>query len=118
MDTNFLISNLVLIESIQAWHSKYKHVIVIPWAVIQERTPSLDNIDVVDGLKTKPDKVHGKSIGVLAREAIRWAQDSLAGQGNGSVRGQKRGETVDEGAIRDDSILACCMYFSPLPLTS
>ena len=38
VDTNFLLLDLTLIQSIQAWHSKYKHVIVIPWTVIEECT--------------------------------------------------------------------------------
>ena len=37
VDTNFLLSNLTLVQSLQAWHSKFKHVILIPWTVIQER---------------------------------------------------------------------------------
>ena len=40
VDTNFLVSDLTLVQSVQAWHSKFKHVIVIPWTVIQERTSS------------------------------------------------------------------------------
>ena len=37
LDTNFLLSNLTLVQSVQAWHSKYRHVILIPWTVIEER---------------------------------------------------------------------------------
>ena|SRR5271163_1831151 len=37
VDTNFLLSDLTLVMSVQAWHSKYKHVIIIPWTVIEER---------------------------------------------------------------------------------
>ena len=37
VDTNFLITDLTLIQSVQAWHSKFSHVIVIPWIVMQER---------------------------------------------------------------------------------
>jgi len=36
IDTNFLLSHLTLIQSIQAWHSKYRHAIVLPWIVIEE----------------------------------------------------------------------------------
>ena len=39
VDTNFLLSDLTLVLSVQAWHSKYKHVIIIPWTVIEERMP-------------------------------------------------------------------------------
>jgi PIN domain len=61
----------------------------------------------VDGLKNSKSKDNGKAVGVLARQAIRWAQESLQ---ENSVRGQKREETIDKGSIGDDSILACCMY--------
>jgi PIN domain len=40
VDTNFLISDLTLVQSVQAWHSKFKHIILIPWTVIEERTSS------------------------------------------------------------------------------
>jgi hypothetical protein len=66
----------------------------------------------VDGLKNSnrsEDKVLGKSVGVLAREAIRWAQESLR-TSNGSVMGQKKTGNFDEAG--DDAILSCCMYVS------
>lgn len=109
VDTNFLVSDLTIVQSVQAWHSKFKHVIVIPWTVIQERTSSqLKSLTAVDGLKNSKRTQKGKSIGGLAREAIRWAQDSLHSN-NGSVVGQKKNETTDANALDDDAILACCM---------
>jgi hypothetical protein len=67
----------------------------------------------VDGLKSsrrKDAKVKGKSIGELAREAIRWAHDGLQSD-NGSVVGQKKDEIDKEDATGDDAILACCLYY-------
>ena len=37
VDTNFVLRDLTLVQSVQAWHSKFRHVIVIPWTVMQER---------------------------------------------------------------------------------
>jgi hypothetical protein len=37
VDTNFLLRDLTLVQSVQAWHTKFRHVIVIPWTVMQER---------------------------------------------------------------------------------
>jgi hypothetical protein len=82
---------------------------VIPWTVIQERTSSqLKRLTTVDGLKNSKRTQKGKLIGGLAREAIRWAQDSLHSN-NGSVVGQKKDQTTDANALDDDAILACCM---------
>ena len=67
----------------------------------------------VDGLKSSKQteaKGNGKLIGVLAREAIRWAQESLRSK-DGGVRGQQKHEVTDELALADDAILTCCMYF-------
>ena len=112
VDTNFLISHLTLVESIQAWHSKYRHVIVLPWTVIEERTISclVRPIKIVDGLKSSTKKSDNgkKSIRILAREAIRWAQDALQSD-DGSVVGQAKHETTDIDASGDDAILACCL---------
>jgi hypothetical protein len=46
---------------------------------------------------------------MLARDAIRWAEESLRSH-HGGVIGQKRSETTDELAVADDAILACCLY--------
>lgn len=109
VDTNFLVSNLTLVQSVQAWHSKFQHVIVIPWTVIQERTFFyVITLTAVDGLKNSKRTQGGKSISGLAREAIRWAQDSLHSN-NGSVVGQRKDETADDSAVDDDAILACSM---------
>jgi hypothetical protein len=66
----------------------------------------------VDGLKASKrinNGSRGKPIGVLAREAIRWAQDALR-SGHSGVIGQRRNETTDDAAIGDDAILAYCLY--------
>ena len=62
----------------------------------------------MDRLKQGTRINKGKSIGALAREAIRWAQDALRSESSG-VMGQKKDETTDSGADGDDAILACCM---------
>ena len=110
VDTNFLLSHLTLVQSVQAWHSRYKHCVVLPYIVIEERkSQSRIRLTVVDGLKGSTKKNHGKSIGTLAREAIRWAQEALQSDDH-SVIGQARTETVDPDATGDDAILACCLY--------
>jgi hypothetical protein len=38
LDTNVLLDDLTLIQSVHAWHSKFKHTIAIPSTVIGERT--------------------------------------------------------------------------------
>jgi predicted ribonuclease YlaK len=47
LDTNVLLDDLTLIQSIHAWHSKFKHTIAIPSTVIDERTPSLSPYQVL-----------------------------------------------------------------------
>ena len=40
---------------------------------------------------------------------MRWAQESFHSD-DGSVLGQRKEETVDELAVADNAILACCMF--------
>lgn len=65
----------------------------------------------MDVLKSSRQSTKGKSIGTLAREAIRWAQEALQ-LDNGSVIGEKNEEVTDKSATGDDAILACCLYCS------
>jgi len=48
VDTNILLDDLTLIQSVQAWHSKFQHVIAIPWTVIDERIPHPISLSQVD----------------------------------------------------------------------
>jgi hypothetical protein len=109
VDTNFLLLHLTLIESIQAWHSKYRHIILLPWVVIEECIILVDVLMIVDGLKGSLKKNNGKSVGTLAREAIRWAQDALQSD-NRSVVAQAKTETTEPDAKGDDAVLTCCLY--------
>ena len=65
----------------------------------------------VDGLKhsSRTDRIKGRSVGLLAREVMRWAHESF-GSDDGSLIGQREGETIDEYAVADNAILACSMY--------
>lgn len=66
----------------------------------------------MDGLKRSTQISDGAkrlSLGALAREAIRWAQDALRSEHSGVI-GQRKHETIDETATGDDSILAYCLY--------
>ena len=61
----------------------------------------------MDGLKKATHKQkNGKSVGVLAREAIRWVQESLNAD-DGSVIAENTARQVGTG---DDSILTYCLY--------
>jgi hypothetical protein len=77
--------------------------------VIEERIPKSSYLTIVDGLKNTNRTNKGKSVGLLAREAMRWTQESFHSD-DGSVLGQGKEETVDELAVADDAILACCMF--------
>ena len=62
----------------------------------------------VDGLKKATHRQKGKSVsvGVLAREANRWIQESLE-SGDGVIGETKREKVNVPG---DDAILAYCLY--------
>lgn len=101
VDTNFMLSQLNILEGLRKLAPEYGLKIVIPIAVFQE----------LDGLKTS-NKSDGRSasVGQLARWANDWIYNCLA-QRDPSVLGQKKDERLDTFAIKDDGILDCCLYF-------
>jgi rRNA-processing protein FCF1 len=104
VDTNFMISHLDIIDELAKLSSKYHHRIVIPFTVVRE----------LDGLKgsrrTADDLISGKTVGHLARWANDWIYRMLA-ERHSAVAVQKLREVTDKEAIKDDSILDCCIYF-------
>jgi PIN domain len=70
---------------------------------------SVSKRNLVDGLKKSTRINNGKSIGPLARKAIRWAEDALRSEGS-SVTGQKKDEMTNAEVDGDDAILECCLY--------
>ncbi|KAK9454476.1 PIN domain-containing protein [Dipodascopsis uninucleata] len=107
VDTNFLVSNLKILDEIGTKHALYGHVIILPETVIQE----------LDGLKTIREPIspnvpskYATDVGSLARRASNWIYRILA-QSSSSLRGQKSNEILKKDQRGDDSILDCCRYF-------
>ncbi|ODQ50247.1 hypothetical protein SAICODRAFT_27699 [Saitoella complicata NRRL Y-17804] len=99
-DTNFLISQLSLVNDLAALHKEHGHTILIPWIVIRE----------LDGLKSaSPGRGRAQNVAPLARQAITWIHDNLK-RNEGSVRGQQMTEALQRGLEPDDAILDCCQY--------
>jgi len=101
IDTNFILSHLHLLNELQLLHEKYNNIyrIIIPRQVIQE----------LDGLKNSEKVQEGIEIGQLSRSAIDWCY-KLMHYADPIVKGQKIYERLNREAIKDDSILDCCLY--------
>lgn len=110
LDTNFLISNLNLVNHLRDVANQYGFMLIIPWVVIQE----------LDGLKTLNRKTSTSEgdgykvpIALLARQATDWIFSALA-ESDPRVVGQKLTEVCKQNQTDlhgDDGILDCCMYF-------
>ncbi|VEU19459.1 DEKNAAC100630 [Brettanomyces naardenensis] len=102
IDTNFIISHLHLLNDLQSLHKEYHdaYKIIIPKQVTSE----------LDGLKNVEKYQDGLQIGKMARAAIDWCYKNMH-DNDVTVRGQKLYESIDQDAIKDDSILDCCLYF-------
>ncbi|BFZ64716.1 hypothetical protein YB2330_005868 [Saitoella coloradoensis] len=99
-DTNFLISQLSLVNDLATLHKEHGHTILIPWMVIRE----------LDGLKlASAGRGRAQNVAPLARQAITWIHDNLKRK-DGSVRGQQMTEALHRGLEPDDAILDCCQY--------
>ncbi|PRT55526.1 Transcriptional protein SWT1 [Wickerhamiella sorbophila] len=101
VDTNFLISNLDLVEQLVEIHAEFSHVVVIPGTVLEE----------LDGLKSGTKQTSRK-----AREVIHYIHKKLA-ETNPGIRGQRLSEFVQSNLKGDDSILDCCRFFSARSFT-
>lgn len=95
VDTNFLISNLDILNDLRQLAPKYNHRIVIPYSVIQE----LDNL--------KDAKRHVKH---PSRKAINWIQEYFSANDE-YVIGQQLTQINQVNLRGDDSILDCCLFF-------
>ncbi|EPX72060.1 RNA endoribonuclease [Schizosaccharomyces octosporus yFS286] len=98
VDTNFLLSHLVLCQNLLEVLSKQfpQVVILLPWVVLQE----------LDGLKSDTKA----ACGYLARQAheflLQCFRASLP-----NLRGQKLHERCSVNESGDNAILDCCLYF-------
>lgn len=101
IDTNFILSHLYLLNELQSLHGKYNNIyrIIIPRQVIQE----------LDGLKSSAKVQEGIEIGQLSRSAIDWCYKFMHNT-DPIVKGQKIYECINKNAMKDDSILDCCLY--------
>ncbi|CAH6719981.1 transcriptional protein Swt1p [[Candida] jaroonii] len=98
IDTNFMLSNLKMLDEINKRRDQYNFTVVIPIETIRE----------LDGLKRSDRLVDSKTIGVLARWANDWIYAQLA---KGAIRGQDYKQRIDKNSTQDDSILDCCLWF-------
>lgn len=110
LDTNFLISNLNLVNHLRDVANQYGFMLIIPWVVIQE-------LDGLKSLNRKTSTSEGDGykvpIATLARKATDWIFSALA-ESDPRVVGQKLTEVCSQNQKDlhgDDGILDCCMYF-------
>ncbi|KAK9479428.1 PIN domain-containing protein [Lipomyces japonicus] len=107
VDTNFIISNLKILDDLVRLYRQHGHVMVFPLTVIRE-------LDSLKNLTTKLDtdlqSIHRVDVGFLARKANNWLFKALA-RSNPGIRGQRSSEVIQPGENADDSILDCCRYF-------
>ncbi|GEQ67171.1 hypothetical protein JCM33374_g834 [Metschnikowia sp. JCM 33374] len=102
IDTNFILSQLQILDELKNIGEKYGLVIVIPIQVVRE----------LDGLKSSKGRISNdlQDISILARTANDWIFSCLA-QRCPTVKGQARGERLDKFTTKDDAILDCCLYY-------
>lgn len=104
IDTNFILSQIRILDELKNIGEQYGLVIVIPIQVVRE----------LDGLKNShrvSDEASGpQNISKLARDANDWIFTCLA-QRCPTVKGQGLKERIDKFASKDDAILDCCLYY-------
>ena len=109
VDTNFLLSHLGLLTDLERLlHGRYEGVyqIIIPKQVVHE----------LDGLKSSNKRITSNnvqsshSISTMARKAIDWCYAHFH-DSKPTVTGQRLHEKIDRDALKDNSILDCCLYF-------
>lgn len=114
LDTNFILSHLKIIDELRELAPEFGLKIVVPIAVMQELDGLKNSTRVASGVGLDDDddreRISGESVGHLARWANEWIYSSLANS-SGIVKGQKLSQRLDRDAVKDDSILDCCMYY-------
>lgn len=130
VDTNFMLSELTIVDELWKLAQQYGYFIIIPDAVIHE----------LDGLKksTKPIQIHeftgsdskenelkskhassklkSTTVGYSSRTSTEWIRSALARK-DPYVIVQKSKQKLDQSLRGDDSILDCCLYFQDQYLT-
>lgn len=104
VDTNFIISHLLVLDNLKAISENFGLRIIIPITVVAE----------LDGLKSSTrvpseSALSGKTVGQLARWANDWIYSALANNAK-VIKGQKLHQKLDRSARQDDAILDCCLY--------
>lgn len=104
VDTNFILSQLPLVDQLKDLGMQYGLVIVVPLEVVRE----------LDGLKNSTKYTSEAStkqtVGRLARAANDWIFSCLA-QGVPTVKGQGATQKVNRHLTQDDAILDCAVHF-------
>ncbi|KAF8005518.1 hypothetical protein HF325_000975 [Metschnikowia pulcherrima] len=105
IDTNFILSQLHILDQLKDIGQQYGLMIVIPTQVVRE----------LDGLKSShrmSNELYGgpQDISRLARAANDWIFTCLS-QRCPTVKGQAAKEKLDKFATKDDAILDCCLYY-------
>ncbi|RKP30488.1 hypothetical protein METBISCDRAFT_16255 [Metschnikowia bicuspidata] len=105
VDTNFLLSHLLLLDKLKDFGATYKFVIIVPLEVMRE----------LDKLKNSTKTVqHGAELsqllGKLARMANDWIYYCLAEQ-CATVYAQTRHERMNELEVNDEAILDSSLFF-------
>lgn len=105
IDTNFILSHLKFLDDLLKAHKKFGHVVLVPWAVVQE----LDGLK--NGVQGRIDSGENLNPGVLARRANKWLFEKFAAV-YPALWGQTKEECFDGQAVKgDDAILDCARFF-------
>ncbi|CAI5760162.1 unnamed protein product [Candida verbasci] len=106
IDTNFILSQLNILDDINKLANQYNLKVVIPLYVIKE----------LDGLKSskfKTDRdaeLSSNSVSHLARWANDWIYSNLASSSE-TIKIQKMSQRLQSDLVKDQAILDCCLYF-------
>ncbi|SMN22978.1 similar to Saccharomyces cerevisiae YOR166C SWT1 RNA endoribonuclease involved in perinuclear mRNP quality control via the turnover of aberrant, unprocessed pre-mRNAs [Maudiozyma saulgeensis] len=110
IDTNFIISHLDILETLRSLFTQYHHTIIIPRYTIRELDGLKTSDRVIDNCQNDNNHNRYRNVGEAARAANRWIYGHLANTASGVI-GQKLSQRININAIKDDSILDCCLYF-------
>lgn len=104
IDTNFILSHLLLLDALKDYGTYYKFILIIPLEVVRE----LDGLK--DSRRSPLNERSKTTVGKLARMANDWIYYCLAEQFV-TVYAQGKQEIIDDFLSNDDAILDCSLYF-------
>lgn len=130
VDTNFMLSELSIVDDLWKLAQRYGYFIIIPDAVIHEldglkKSTKAIEIHEFAGCDSKGNELKSKhssskmkatTVGHSSRTSTEWIRSALARK-DPYVIVQKSKQKLDQSLRGDDSILDCCLYFQDQYLT-